>query len=215
MRLPIRKQTLRPRLGTPAVRTRAALAPVLGLLLLATAAACGGDDSGDGVASAGGSGDSITDDGDSDSGGGGGGGDVPEEDTRLEFAKCMRENGVEEYPDPDPNSNTFTMKGPEEYGVDKETFDAALDACKDLTPGGGEPPELTADDIKKLREFTQCMREEGIEDMADPEADGSLSVPEGITPNDSEFQAAMKECRDLIAGLPLMMKAGPGPGGGQ
>lgn len=192
-------------------RLQVGLAPLIGLLLLATATACGSDDDGDGVASAGG-GDRITDDG--DSGAGGGSGKGPEEDTRLEFAKCMRENGVEEYPDPDPNSRTFAIKPPDEYGVDNETFEAAMDACKDLMPGGGEPPELTADDIEKMRDFTQCMRDEGI-DMADPGPDGSLSVPEDMSPNDSEFQAAMKECRDIIAGLPLMMKAGPGPGGDQ
>jgi hypothetical protein len=54
-----------------------------------------------------------------------------DEEVMLEFARCMRENGVPDYPDPDPNSGNRIMFGPES-GIDPNDpkVQAALESCK-------------------------------------------------------------------------------------
>jgi hypothetical protein len=55
----------------------------------------------------------------------------------LEFARCMRANGVPDFPDPTPTAGRFIM-GPGTIGVDPSSprFQAALRACAGSMPGG-------------------------------------------------------------------------------
>ena len=58
----------------------------------------------------------------------------------LDFARCMREHGID-MPDPGEGGMIFNVGGPGEDGsFDKDTFEAAQEACQDLLPGrlGGE-----------------------------------------------------------------------------
>ncbi|WP_245927161.1 hypothetical protein [Nocardioides silvaticus] len=69
--------------------------------------------------------------------GGPGGGRIDSE-TMLEFAECMRANGVEAFPDPDPDQGGMMID--RDIAEDPD-FEAAQEACKDilgdLAPGGG------------------------------------------------------------------------------
>ena len=66
-------------------------------------------------------------------GGPGGGKADPEMQKRgLEFAKCMRENGVEKFPDPDPNQGGVRIDG--SIANDPE-FEAAQKACDKILGG--------------------------------------------------------------------------------
>lgn len=64
------------------------------------------------------------------------------EDAMLEFAKCMRENGVD-MPDPSDNGGGGVTIGGDEKGVESVVdfedpeFQAAQEACKDLLPNMG------------------------------------------------------------------------------
>ncbi|MFC7624233.1 hypothetical protein [Microlunatus sp. GCM10028923] len=49
-----------------------------------------------------------------------------------EFATCMRENGVEKFPDPDPNQPGIQIN---KELADDPDFEAAQEACKDKLPG--------------------------------------------------------------------------------
>lgn len=51
----------------------------------------------------------------------------------LKFADCMRENGVADFPD--PQNGLFTGGG--DLDPNSPEFQSALDACRDLIPGGG------------------------------------------------------------------------------
>ena len=54
------------------------------------------------------------------------------------FAKCMRENGAPEFPDPDPETGRFTSGG---KGLELEDKTAKImDKCE--MPGGGVPPAV-------------------------------------------------------------------------
>jgi hypothetical protein len=48
------------------------------------------------------------------------------------FAKCMRENGLPDFPDPDPDGGGFSVKS----GDDEDKFKAAMEKCRQLMPEG-------------------------------------------------------------------------------
>ena len=145
----------------------------------------------------------------------------------LQFAKCMREHGID-MPDPQVSDSGGVMvqiggppgsgQGP---GPDSKEVDAANKDCqhflKDASAGFDPPSEA---DQKKMQEqalaFSKCMRDHGV-DMPDPQfsADGggfSISVggPDSsnpsnngplVDPNSKEFKDASEAC------------GGPGGGG--
>lgn len=131
--------------------------------------------------------------------------------TAADFAKCMRENGVPEFPDPEANGS---MVVPE--GTDKSKIEAAQEKCKDKAPNGGEPPKMSAEDQRKLREFAQCMRENGVAGFPDPSADGGgmmLGQDSGIDPESPKFQAAQEKCRQFQPNAVGGAQPGAKPGG--
>ena len=123
------------------MRRRLARHPGVALLLLVLmltpfVAACGasGDDD-PGVATLGDSGDSSDEESD-------GADPTSEEDLEeqaLEFAQCMRDNGVPDFPDPQVNGDGgMIMGGPGGAGdFDQEAVEKAMEACEDLRPQGG------------------------------------------------------------------------------
>jgi nitrous oxide reductase accessory protein NosL len=50
----------------------------------------------------------------------------------FEFAKCMRENGVEDYPDPGADGTILYDGDP-----DPAEFESAQENCRDILPGEG------------------------------------------------------------------------------
>ncbi|MBT2517818.1 hypothetical protein J7E29_10265 [Streptomyces sp. ISL-90] len=114
---------------------------------------------------------------------------------QVKFTECMREQGID-MPDPDPNSKGFAVAIPQ--GVSKDAVDAAMEECKQYMPNGGEMPELSAEELKQMREFAKCMRENGIEDFPDPNAEGGMMLNgDDVDPESEEFQAAQEACEDL------------------
>jgi hypothetical protein len=151
----------------------------------------------------------------------------------LAYARCMRENGVD-MPDPIVSTdggggvsvqvNGGKGSSPTES---KEEFAEANDACKHLMADvgpNGPAASMSPEDLDKLVEFAQCMREHGI-DMPDPQTDGGFvtnlddSGDGGKGPlDDSEFEAANEACAHLLPGKvdggPSIQRGGDGPGGG-
>lgn len=140
------------------------------------------------------------------------------EEAALAFAECMRDHGID-MPDPEIDANgnmrvTIGGGGPGE--IDRETMDAAQEACRELLPGGGfggpGGRELTPEDQERILAFTACMREHGI-DIPDPqfgEGGGFIRIGPGdngddggpaFDPNDPAFQEAQEACRELLPGF--------------
>jgi hypothetical protein len=155
------------------------------------ASGCGGDSDSSGVAQAETSA-SSTGTTDSTTATTGTGTTADSEQALLNFASCMRKEGVD-FPDPQPDSEGNLAD------VDQGALQAAQEACQDELQGaqgalGADQTELN----DAFLEFAQCMRENGV-DVPDPEpgqAPGAGGAQ--IDQNDPDFQTAIDACQDLI-----------------
>ncbi len=88
------------------------------------------------------------------------------------YARCMRANGVPNFPDPSPGGGFVFSR---HAGVDplSPAFKAAQAKCKKSMPGqGGLAPGTTthpsAQWLAKMVKAAQCMRRHGVADFPDP-----------------------------------------------
>lgn len=145
------------------------------------------------------------------------------EEAMLAFTQCMRDQGVDMAdPEMDADGN-LRLARPE--GVDEGNRDevrAAREECGPLL----DDVVQRFDNVDRtelqdnLLAYAQCMRDNGYEDMPDPDVsafgpgargsggDGPLS---GIDRSDPAFQAADQVCRELFEGFG---PRGPGRGPG-
>jgi hypothetical protein len=181
------------------MRTRSVTAAVaLGtaMLALAGAAACGRSGANSGVATAGGKTSASAHPSAS----------VDREEQARAFAQCMRDHGVD-MPDPDTNGGPGGPINIKVSGGPSSNMDAAMEACKDKLPNGGNPPSMDPQQQEQLRAFAQCMRDHGV-DMPDPDPNaGGLKITKsggpnsgGVNPDDPTFQAAQQACQDKLPG---------------
>lgn len=92
------------------------------------------------------------------------------EQAALEFAQCMRENGVPNFPDPvvQPDGSFGFQRPP---GASASALDDALESCRseaqaigiDLGSDGGDAEAQDA-----LLKLSRCMRENGLPEFPDP-----------------------------------------------
>jgi len=142
-------------------------------------------------------------------------GNVDDEQALLAFAACMRDNGVEGFPDPSLSADgsvDFGASGSDPFaGVDNDVAEAAVNACLSELEGVAFAPGGSDFDLNEIQdrlvEFAQCMRDNGI-DFDDPDlsgfASGELSNPFGdLDITDPDVQAAVEECQPIFADLGL------------
>lgn len=184
-------------MNTPSKRLRLGLSfsAVLVLVVL-VAGACGGSDDSPDVASL----DQGQEEGSTENDT-----EVDEEQALLDFTGCMREQGVD-MPDPEPDeAGNLQLQFPHGAGSSEvAAFREAADACGEFLEGatqgfhGGDVSE-TQDAILA---FARCMREEGIEDLPDPDfaaGGGPGSFFSGIDFDDPEIQAAADACQEELS----------------
>ena len=103
----------------------------------------------------------------------------------LEFVACARKNGQANWPDPVVDAGTGKATFPSSPGFEKPPFDAVKTPCGsilDKLPPQANPlavQPLTPERLQALREYQQCLRENGLPDAPDPDANGNIpEVPE-------------------------------------
>jgi hypothetical protein len=100
----------------------------------------------------------------------GGSAAAPGERAALDFARCMRDNGVPSFPDPVARPDGgFRLERP--AGVPPSALDDALKSCQSeaRTAGidaGSAAPDTGAQD--QLLKLSRCMRDNGIPEFPDP-----------------------------------------------
>jgi hypothetical protein len=117
-------------------------------------------------------------------------------DQALEFAQCIRDNGVPDFPDPDADGRF--SEG--EHDPDEPAFRAAQEACRDLAPGGEHQNTGDPAVVEQMREYSQCMRDNGVPEFPDPDADGRLRGVGHEEQDDPTFRAASETCRGKLPG---------------
>jgi hypothetical protein len=119
-----------------------------------------------------------------------------DQEQARKFAQCIRDNGVPDFPDPDPNGRF--SEG--DHDADDPALQAAQEKCRDLAPGGEHQNTGDPAFVEQMREFSQCMRDSGLPDFPDPDADGRLRGRPHELQDDPKFQAARETCRDKLPG---------------
>ena len=99
----------------------------------------------------------------------------------LAYSKCMRANGVPNFPDPTAGGGFLFSSS----AVDRSSpaFIAAQAKCKRLLPGGGLPgpgtsTHPTTEALAEMVKIAACMRRHGVSDFPDPQT----SVPSNPFP---------------------------------
>jgi hypothetical protein len=161
---------------------------LLAIVLLATA--CAGGSNGPGVAGQGASSTpSASPSGD------------PKE-AELAYAKCMREHGISDFPDPQAGGGIAIQVQPgSDLDPNNPQFKAADDACKSLLPTPSKQDQQK--EFEDMLRFAKCMREHGITDFPDPKPGEGFSIFGGgsgadhgtdLDPNNPRFQTANRAC---------------------
>lgn len=166
---------------------------VLCVALLTALQACGGSGGGSGSAGS----------GTSTPGAGGAPAGAPASasaDGLLEFAGCLRQNGIDA-PDPKPGQTMSEYFKSISGSAGRDRLREAADACADKLPTELQELRDAAQDPDKMLRFARCMRANGV-DVPDPSG-GRIDF--GSVDRDSPtFTAAAQKC------LPELTKDGAG-----
>ena len=138
--------------------------------------------------------------------------DVSEEELALQFAQCMRDEGIDEWPDPTTNADgsiDITGGGAVGPGGDvafgSDEVQAAIPTCGPIIAGASFLPNngggMTTETQDQLLAFAQCLRDEGI-DVSDPDlSNGAAGLLDWeFDPEDPANADAIEACQTLFAG---------------
>ena len=126
------------------------------------------------------------------------------------MSKCMRDNGVSNFPDPSagPGGGVgFNGVGISNTGVlivDGIVFDGpvakrAEKACREFLPPGGPPPAPSASQRAAALAQARCMRQHGVPNFPDPTFGSGPSPP--LPPPSPALIRAAKACGAGGSGL--------------
>ncbi len=116
-----------------------------------------------------------------------------------EFVRCARANGMPNLPDLKLGSNG-EVSVPEGTPEPPKSVERACKSIWERLPASATgDTERPAANMQALLRFARCMREHGMADFPDPQADGRFPLPQsmqrqGKTPS---FLRAMQACRQL------------------
>ena len=125
------------------------------------------------------------------------------ESKAVRFAECMRQNGIDGFPDPDASGELTidAIANGSSVDVDSPAWEQALGECKDLQPSGFTGTERSASQQASVLKFAQCVRENGVPDFPDP-TEGSPIIDTNRIPSTqraggmSALNAATQSCRE-------------------
>ena len=120
----------------------------------------------------------------------------------LDFARCMRANGVDMADPQFESGGRVLQRGPQK--VDRDKLRTAEKACAKYRDAV-KPPELSDTEKAEMRKaalaHARCMREHGV-DFPDPQFDenggAEVHLGRGLDPSSAKFREADKACRDKL-----------------
>jgi hypothetical protein len=114
----------------------------------------------------------------------------------LDLARCMRANGYPNFPDPiQDEAGAWTFPDFEE-NYKAPTACAALG--RDHKIAENEANQLSAEDMTKRRQYSSCMRRNGVPDFPDPDDDGNFPLSDRLRAldNDPTMRGAREACKE-------------------
>ena len=126
----------------------------------------------------------------------------------LDYARCMRENGID-MPDPKFEGGRVTMRaGGPGSKINPDQMRKAQKACAKYQEAI-KPPEMSdaeqAANKKAALANARCMRENGVPDFPDPQFDenggAQIRITKALDPEGPAFQKAMKACEGTMPGM--------------
>jgi hypothetical protein len=119
----------------------------------------------------------------------------------LAYAKCMRANGLPNFPDPQRKDGGVEMSSPKELNTPGGK--KAVAACRDKDPQNDTDDSGGHVDSGKLADWTKCMRAK-LPNFPDPEVTGNTITLQlsgtGINGGSTDFQNAQKACESHFPG---------------
>jgi len=120
----------------------------------------------------------------------------------VKYSQCMRENGLPDFPDPVDGRIQLRVQKGSDLDPDSDGYKKAQAACKQYEPAGlGQQGQNGQQQAQALK-WVQCMRQNGVPNMPDPQADGRMlfNTGNGVDPDSQAFKDAQQKCRDLAPG---------------
>jgi hypothetical protein len=121
----------------------------------------------------------------------------------LDYSKCMRANGVPDFPDPVGGSLRIQASPGSDLDFNSPHMVAAQKACKSLQPAGTADGPVNAAAKTQALQYSACMRSHGVPNFPDPifSSDGGTQLKiTGIDPHSPQFVAATTACQSLQPG---------------
>jgi hypothetical protein len=112
----------------------------------------------------------------------------------AQFAQCMRQNGVSDFPD--PQNGHFVMPGDIQSNPH---FHPAFQACQHYLGASVNGGANTGSQSAMLA-FTHCMQTNGVPSYPDPDSNGALVAPPASVRNSPSYAAAYNKCKSKLPG---------------
>jgi hypothetical protein len=134
----------------------------------------------------------------------------------MAYAKCMRNNGITDFPDPTPNpggpGGSFSFNATGNLNPTNPTYQDANKACQALLPSGGAIPAPSAKELAEEVALAACMRAHGVANFPDPNGQGAFNLGE-VDRGTPQFSSAIKTCRSVakLQGPILVGSSNQGP----
>jgi hypothetical protein len=120
-----------------------------------------------------------------------------------QYSQCVRDHGVAGFPDPRVQDGHLSLpdsngQNPKQMLQNNPQAEQACRTILDRLPASAkQTPAVTAADLQKLRQFAQCLRQNGMPDWPDPKPDGTFPIagtPLGAEGKSPRMVAAMQAC---------------------
>ncbi|MFC7534542.1 hypothetical protein [Actinoplanes sp. GCM10030250] len=128
-----------------------------------------------------------------------------------EWVRCLRDNGLTRMPDAELNQDgylQFPIADDYNWKDDLRNHQSIIDTCRPIEdrypPNAFRPKEqYSAEDLRKLAQYAECVRQHGLPEFPDPNAAGEFdfsgtSLADGI-PGALQEQAA-EACHEIWDG---------------
>lgn len=135
------------------------------------------------------------------------GGEAQYATAMLAWTRCMRANGVPDFPDPNSQGQFLLPRKSAngQGGIDPNStaFKKASKACQDKFPPGIKSPATSQELQTQFLAYARCMRANGVPNFPDPKVSGGrveMMLPKGVSPDSQVFKSAQAACASKLPG---------------